>query len=193
MVPQEPLLCRQLFCFAVLAAACALRPCKRTIPVETLTPDHVQAALHAWHLSITIRLFPHSTATSQLAAEAIGCEVGQIAKSLCFIVHDQPILVIASGDQRVDDRKLAALLGVARKQVKFATPAQCLEYFGYAPGGVPPMAHRCRPHAVYLDAALQRYTQIYPAGGSSNAIFGVTLTQLVQISGGIFANVRRDT
>ena len=105
--------------------------------METLTPEHVQAALRAWHLSITIRLFPHSTATSSLAAEAIGCEVGQIANSLCYVVVDQPILVIASGDQRVDDRKLAALLGVPRKQIKFATPAQCVEHFGYAPGACP--------------------------------------------------------
>ena len=85
---------------------------------------------------------------------------------------------ITSGDQRIDDRKLATLLGVPRKQVKFATPAQCLEYFGYAPGAVPPIAHRRRPHAVYLDTSLKRYTQIYQAGGSSNAIFGVTLAQL---------------
>ena len=160
--------------------------------METLTPDHVQAALHAWHLGITIRLFPHSMATSSLAAEAIGCEVGQIAQSLCFVVEDHPILVIASGDQRVDDRKLAALLGVPRKQVKFATQAQCVEYFGYAPGGVPPGGHRRRPYAVSLDLSLQRYTEIYPAGGAGNAIFGVTLVQLVQISGGTFADVRRD-
>jgi prolyl-tRNA editing enzyme YbaK/EbsC (Cys-tRNA(Pro) deacylase) len=78
---------------------------------------------------------------------------------------------------------------VTRKQVKFATPAQCLEYFGYAPGGVPPIAHRRKPQAVYLDVSLKRYTQIYPAGGSSNAIFAITLAQ---ISGGIFADVRRD-
>jgi len=160
--------------------------------VEALTPDHVQAVLHALHLGITIRLFPHSTATSSLAAEAIGCEVGQIAKSLCFVVEDHPILVIASGDQRVDDRKLAALLGAPRKQVKFATPAQCVEHFGYAPGGVPPVGHRHQPSAVYLDTSLQRYSQIYPAGGASNAIFGVTLAQLVQISSGTFADVRRD-
>ena len=64
--------------------------------MEALTPEHVQTALHALNLSITIRFFPRSTATSQLAADAIGCAVGQIAKSLCFIVHDQPILVIAS-------------------------------------------------------------------------------------------------
>jgi prolyl-tRNA editing enzyme YbaK/EbsC (Cys-tRNA(Pro) deacylase) len=160
--------------------------------MEALTPDHVQTALNAFHLGITIQLFPHSTATAPLAAASIGCEIGQIAKSLCFVVHDQPILVIAAGDQRVDDRKLARLLGVTRKQVKFATPAQCLEHYGYAPGGVPPVGHRHRPHAVYLDASLKRYTQIYPAGGASNAIFGVTLAQLEHLSGGTFADVKRD-
>jgi prolyl-tRNA editing enzyme YbaK/EbsC (Cys-tRNA(Pro) deacylase) len=160
--------------------------------MEALTPNHVQAALDALHLGITIRLFPHSTATAPLAAEAIGCEVGQIAKSLCFVVQDHPILVIASGDQRVDDRKLAALLGVTRKAVAFATPDQCVEHFGYAPGSVPPVGHRQKPHAVYLDDALQRYTQIYPAGGANNAIFGITLAQLAHISGGTIADVKRD-
>ena len=161
--------------------------------MEALTPEHVQTALNAFHLDIAIQLFPHATATAQLAAEAIGCEVGQIAKSLCFVVQDHPILVIASGDQRVDDRKLARLLGVTRKQVTFATPDQCIAYYGYAPGGVPPVGHRHKPHAVYLDTSLQRYTQIYPAGGASNAIFGVTLAQLAHISGGTFADVKRDS
>ena len=160
--------------------------------MEALTPDHVQAALDALHLGITIRLFPHSTATAHLAAEVIGCEVGQIAKSLCFMVQDRPILVIASGDQRVDDRKLATLLGVTRKAVTFATPDQCVEHWGYAPGSVPPVGHRQKPHAVYLDDALQRYTQIYPAGGANNAIFEVTLAQLAHISGGTFVDVKRD-
>jgi prolyl-tRNA editing enzyme YbaK/EbsC (Cys-tRNA(Pro) deacylase) len=160
--------------------------------MEALTPDHVQMALQALHLGITIRLFPHSTATAQLAAEAIGCEVGQIAKSLCFVVHGRPILVIASGDQRVDERKLATLLGVTHKAVKLATPDQCIEHFGYAPGSVPPVGHRQKPQAVYLDDSLKRYTYIYPAGGASNAVFGVTLAQLAHISGGTFADVKRD-
>lgn len=130
--------------------------------MEALTPDYVQAALDAFHLGITIRLCPHSTATAPLAAEAIGCEVGQIAKSLCFVVHDRPILVMASGDQRVDDRKLAALLGVTRKAVAFATPDQCVEHFGYAPGSVPPVGHRQKPHAVpsmTYSNATPRFTQ----------------------------------
>jgi len=160
--------------------------------MESLTPEYVQSALDQFGLGIRIRYFENSTATSQLAADEIGCELGQIAKSICFTVDEKPIVVIASGDQRVDDRKVAALLGVTRKQVKFATPEQCINLIGYAPGGVPPLAHRTPPRAIYLDDSLKRYQQIYPAGGASNAIFGVTLDQLETITGGRFADIKRD-
>lgn len=160
--------------------------------MEPLTPQYVQSVLDTFQLGITIRFFENSTATSQLAAEQIGCELGQIAKSICFIIDDKPIVVIASGDQRVDDRKVAAMLGVSRKQVKFATPEQCIDLIGYAPGGVPPLAHRTQPRAIYLDDSLKRYQQIYPAGGASNAIFGVTLDQLVTITGGTFEDIKRE-
>jgi prolyl-tRNA editing enzyme YbaK/EbsC (Cys-tRNA(Pro) deacylase) len=160
--------------------------------MEPLTPDHVQRTLDSFNLGIRIRHFENSTATSQLAADEIGCQLGQIAKSICFIVDEKPVVVIASGDQRVDDRKVAALLGISRKQVKFATPEQCIDLIGYAPGGVPPLAHRTPPRAIYLDDSLKRYQQIYPAGGASNAIFGVTLDQLETITGGTFADVKRE-
>ena len=161
--------------------------------MDTLTPQDVQKALDAFNLGIQIRFFENSTATSQLAADEIGCQLGQIAKSICFIVEDKPVVIIASGDQRVDDRKVAALLGVSRKQVKFATPEQCIDLIGYAPGGVPPLGHRTPPRAIYLDDSLKRYQQVYPAGGASNAIFGVTLDQLVTITGGAFVDIRRET
>src|SRR3954454_7775202 len=109
--------------------------------MDSLTPDYVQKTLDSFNLGIKIRFFENPTATSQLAADEIGCELGQIAKSICFIVEDKPVVVIASGDQRVDDRKIATLLGISRKQVKFATPEQCVKLIGYAPGGVPPLAH----------------------------------------------------
>lgn len=160
--------------------------------MDSLTPDYVQKTLDSFNLGIKIRFFENSTATSQLAADEIGCQLGQIAKSICFMVEDKPVVVIASGDQRVDDRKIAALLGVSRKQVKFATPEQCIELIGYAPGGVPPLAHRTQPRAVFLDDSLKRYTQIYPAGGASNAIFGVTLEQFATITGGTFVDIRRE-
>jgi prolyl-tRNA editing enzyme YbaK/EbsC (Cys-tRNA(Pro) deacylase) len=160
--------------------------------MDSLTPNDVQKALDSFNLGIQIRFFENSTATSQLAADEIGCELGQIAKSICFIVEDKPVVVIASGDQRVDDRKIAALLGVSRKQVKFATPEQCIEFIGYLPGGVPPLGHRTPLRAIYLDDSLKRFTQIYPAGGASNAIFGVPLDQLPTITGGTFADIRRE-
>ena len=160
--------------------------------MDSFTPNDVQKVLDTFNLGIQIRFFENSTATSQLAADEIGCQLGQIAKSICFIVDDQPVLVIASGDQRVDDRKVAALLGVSRKQIKFATPEQCINLIGYAPGGVPPLAHRTIPRAIYLDDSMKRYEQIYPAGGASNAIFGVTLDQLESITGGAFADIRRE-
>ena len=161
--------------------------------MDSLAPEHVQKVLDTFSLGIQIRFFENSTATSQLAADEIGCELGQIAKSICFIVADSPVVVIASGDQRVDDRKLAALLGISRKHIKFATPEQCITLIGYAPGGVPPLAHRTIPRAIYLDSSLKRYSQIYPAGGASNAIFGVTLEQLATITGRIFVDVRRES
>jgi len=161
--------------------------------MEPLTPEHVQAALDSYNLGIQIRFFDNSTATSQLAADNVGCELGQIAKSLAFIVDGTPIVVIASGDQRVDDKKLAALYNVGRKKVRAARPEQCIEIYGYAPGGVPPLAYRTPGLTVYLDDSLQRYQQIYAAGGAHNAIFPVTLAQLVQISGGQFADVKKES
>lgn len=160
--------------------------------MEALTPEHVQTALDAWNFGITIRFFEESTATSQLAADNIGCELGQIAKSLAFLIEGKPVLVIASGDQRVDDKKLAALYNVGRKKVRPASATECIELYGYAPGGVPPLAHRSSGMPVHLDDSLRRYTQLYAAGGAYNAIFPVTLEQLAQISGGEFSDVKKE-
>ena len=161
--------------------------------MQALTPDDVQAALQKLGLDITMIFFDNSTATSQQAADEIGCELGQIVKSLAFIVNgQQPVTVLASGDQRVDERKLAALYNVGRKKVKAATAEQCVEIWGYAPGGVPPLGHRTPDLPVYLDDSLQRYTQLYAAGGAHNAIFPVTLAQLVMMTGGTFMDIKRE-
>lgn len=159
--------------------------------MEALTPQHVIAVLAEKAPEITVRFFDTPTATSQQAADNIGCELGQIIKSLLFIVGDQPVIVLASGDQRVDDRKIAELYQVGRKKVKIATADQCLEILGYAPGSVPPLAHRTGGLPVYIDQSLQRYEQLYAAGGADNAIFPVTLARLPELCGGQFADVVR--
>lgn len=160
--------------------------------MQPLTPRDVQAALDGLNVATQIRFFENSTATSQQAADNIGCELGQIVKSLAFIVADQPVVVLASGDQRIDDRKLAALYSVGRKKVKTATADECLAIYGYAPGGVPPLAHRTADMPVYLDESLRRYELLYAAGGAHNAIFPIALDELVRITGGVFVDLRRD-
>jgi prolyl-tRNA editing enzyme YbaK/EbsC (Cys-tRNA(Pro) deacylase) len=160
--------------------------------MEQLTPNDVQRALDALESGIQVRLFEQSTATSQLAAEQIGCELGQIAKSILFLVDEKPVVVVASGDQRVDDKKLAALLNVNRKKVKIATADQCITITGYAPGGVPPLGHRTPNLMIYLDDSLRRYQQLYGAAGAANAIFPVRLDQLETLTGGTFADVKRE-
>jgi prolyl-tRNA editing enzyme YbaK/EbsC (Cys-tRNA(Pro) deacylase) len=163
-----------------------------------LTPQDVQTTIQRLGLDIEIRLFETTTATSQQAADNIGCELGQIVKSLCFIVETetarQPILVLTSGDQRVDDRKIADLFGVGRKRVKIATSDECVEIYGYAPGSVPPFGHRTTNLPTYIDDSLQRYSQLYAAGGAHNAIFPITYADLIGATGGTVVDVvRRDT
>ena len=159
--------------------------------MHPLTPADVQAALDSFGFGIQMIFFDDSTATSQMAADKIGCELAQFVKSLAFIVDEQPILVLASGDQRVDDRKIAALYNVGRKKVRVATPEECIAIYGYAPGGVPPLGHRTLGIPTYLDDMLQRHEQLYAAGGAHNAIFPVTRTQLVQLSDGRWLDVAR--
>lgn len=159
--------------------------------MDELTPASVQQALDAFGLGLQITFFEASTATSQQAADRIGCELGQIAKSLLFLVDEQPLLVVASGDQRVDDKKLATRFEVSRKKIKIATAEQCIAITGYAPGGVPPVGHRTADLTRLLDDSLQRYDQLYAAAGAHNAIFAVTVAQLAEITGADFADVRR--
>lgn len=156
------------------------------------TAQDVQHTLDQLAPEIQVRFFDSPTATSQQAADNIGCELGQIVKSLLFIVDEVPVVVLASGDQRVDDRKLAALHETTRKKIKIATPDQCVTILGYLPGSVPPIAHITQGLTIWIDNALERYTQVYAAAGADNAIFPVTLARLIEITGGKLADVRRE-
>lgn len=164
--------------------------------METLTPADVQAVLDVAVPGTVIRFFDSTTATSQQAADNIGCELGQIVKSLCFVVllpeRQQPILVLASGDQRVDDRKLAEWFKVGRKRVRIATAEECIAIYGYPPGSVPPFGHRTAGLLTFIDQSLARFDQLYAAGGAHNAIFPITLDQLVAATKGIVLDVSRD-
>ena len=126
--------------------------------MQVLGVEDVKSALRALHLGIDVIEFNSPTATAQQAAENIGCELGQIVKSLGFMINRMtPALVLSSGDQTIDERKVAALFAVGRKKARLMTAEQCIAQLGYPPGAVPPIAHRCDDLPVYIDATLRRF------------------------------------
>ena len=152
--------------------------------------EQVQAALDRMQLGVQIVTYDSSTATSRQAADNVGCQLGQIVKSLGYMIKKtSPVLILASGDQSIDERKLGALFGVGRKKVRMMTAEQCITVLGYPPGGVPPVAHRSDDIAIYLDETLQRFETVYAAGGAANAIFPVRLSMLKEVTGGRFADL----
>lgn len=132
---------------------------------------------------------PATTRTSAEAAAAIGCTVAQIAKSLLFRGRDsgQPILAIASGVNRVDEARLAALAGerVVRPDADYVRTAT-----GFVIGGVPPVGH-ATPIATYIDADLLSLDPIWAAAGTPFAVFRLTAAELVELSGGRVVDIRR--
>ncbi len=154
--------------------------------------EQVQAALDRMQIGIRVVTYDGSTATSQQAAENVGCQLGQIVKSLGYMIKKTtPVLILASGDQSIDERKLGALFGVGRKKVRMMTGEQCITWLGYAPGGVPPVAHRSDDLTILLDETLKRFEIVYAAGGAANAIFPLKLSLLEEVTGGTFADLAR--
>ncbi|HEY1412620.1 MAG TPA: YbaK/EbsC family protein [Rhodopila sp.] len=132
--------------------------------------------------------FDESTHSSAEAARAIGCDVAQIAKSMLFKAADgQPVLVVASGANRVDEKKVTALLG---QKIKRADPNFVLASTGTAVGGVSPVGHTTRPLTV-LDRDLRRFDMIWAAAGSPNAVFALTPHDLIQLTGADFADIAK--
>ena len=161
--------------------------------MQAMGVREVQAALDALGLEIKVIEFEDSTATSRQAANRIGCQLGQIVKSLGFMIDKRaPVLVLTSGDQAIDERKLAALFGVGRKKARMMNAEQCLDLLGYAPGAVPPIGLRSSGIPVYLDETLKRFETVYAAGGAANAIFPINLASLQAATRGSFEDVTRD-
>ncbi|MFN4141442.1 YbaK/EbsC family protein [Aestuariivirga sp.] len=145
----------------------------------------VQAALGP---SFSVVEFDESTHTAQEAADAIGCALAQIAKSILFRSQTgKPVLVIASGVNRVDEKKIRALIG---EKVERASPDFVKETTGYGVGGVPPLGH-ATPCVVFLDEDLKAFPTSWAAGGTPNAVFEIGFGKLVELSGAVVADVKK--
>lgn len=134
--------------------------------------------------------FDDSTRTAADAAAAIGCEVARIAKSIIFRAagSGRAVLVIASGVNRVDEKRIAALLGekIGRADADFIR-----ERTGFTIGGVPPVGH-ATPSVAFIDRDLANYPTLWAAGGTPNAVFEVGFEELVSMADGTIADVRKD-
>jgi prolyl-tRNA editing enzyme YbaK/EbsC (Cys-tRNA(Pro) deacylase) len=135
------------------------------------TAAKVQERLLAAGLDVEVRELPDSTRTAAEAASAIGCEIGQIVKTLVFVVDDAPRVVLCAGDRRVAADRLGAGARAAKAdEVRSAT--------GFAIGGVPPLGHdRALPTTV--DSSLDRFETVWCAAGTPHAVFGVGLRDLL--------------
>mgnify|MGYP001197171600 FL=1 len=152
-----------------------------TMPLKP-SAQRVQDALAARGFAHRVLELPDSTRTSVEAAAAVGCAVGQIAKSLVFQgkVSNRAILVIASGSNRVNEKRLAELLGekTQRPDADFVR-----EQTGFAIGGVPPLGH-IQPLVTMIDQDLWQYDVIWAAAGHPNAVFQLTPDELAQMTDG---------
>jgi Cys-tRNA(Pro) deacylase len=148
-------------------------------PAESASARKVQAVLGD---QFQVLEFDASTRTAADAAAAIGCEVAQIAKSLVFRGErsGRAVLIIASGVDRVDEKKAAAAVGepIGRADADFVREAT-----GFAIGGVPPVGHKTKP-IVLIEESLMQLDEIWAAAGTPNAVFRLTPIDLVQLTDG---------
>ena len=131
--------------------------------------------------------FPAGTHTAEDAARAIGTEVRKIVKSLVFLAAGEPVVVLASGADRVDEAKLATAIGAA--SVRRATANEVRDRTGYVVGGVPPFGHSNTARVV-VDGALLAHDVVWAAAGLPDAVFPIAPADLVRVSGAEVTDVR---
>lgn len=153
--------------------------------------ERVRLALQDLGLPGEVVEFEASTHTAEDAAAAVGCELGQIVKTLFFLAEGRPTAVLVAGDRQVDTARLAAIVGVGRKKLKMAGPDDVLARTGYPVGGVAPVGF-VEPADVVVDDSLQRFAMVWSAAGSGNAVFAATTEDLVRAIGGQWAGITKD-
>ena len=152
--------------------------------------DRVVAAAREAGLEIAVQRFPEGTRTAADAARAVGCEVGQIVKSLVFVADETPIVTLVSGANRVDLDRLAAAAGAGA--VRKADGDEARAATGFPIGGVPPFGHTGAV-AVLVDDDLMAHATLWAAAGLPDAVFAIAPDDLLRISGGRRADLAEDS
>ena len=140
--------------------------------------DKVKEYFRQYNMENRILEFDVSSATVELAAQALGCEGKRIAKTLSFLVDDKVLLIVAAGDAKIDNPKYKATFSCKAKMLNYK---QVEELVGHAVGGVCPFAIP-EDVIVYLDESLKRFETVFPACGSSNSAIELTIAELEKYS-----------
>lgn len=141
--------------------------------------EKVREYLKKFHIEDRIKEFDVSSATVELAAEALGCEGKRIAKTLSFMVENNPTLIVTSGDAKIDNPKFKEIFKCKASMIPFEDVERLV---GHAVGGVCPFGINDGVK-VYLDISLKRFDTVYPACGSSNSAIELTIAELEKTSG----------
>ena len=147
----------------------------------------VQEALNAIGLQLEVVELPDSTRTSQEAAQALGCQVGQIAKSIVFqtLTSHRPVLVVASGSNRVNEKIISQWVG---EEIGKADADFVRSHTGFVIGGVPPLGH-AEPIGTFLDQDLLQYSEIWAAAGTPHAVFRLAPDDLRRMTHGTLISI----
>ena len=158
--------------------------------MENLHPTaaRVLDAASALGLEIEVVAFPDGTRTADDAARAVGCDVGQIVKSLVFVAGADPVLALVSGANRLDEAKLAGVLGVDASSVRRASADEVRAATGFAVGGVPPFGHEKSLRCI-VDADLLTHDVVWAAAGTPMHVFSVAPDKLVAAIGASAADL----
>ncbi len=136
-------------------------------------------------LDLKIIEFGESTATVELAAQAIGCEPAQIAKTMGFQLKDQAIVIVSKGDARIDNKKFKSTFATKAKMIRFE---EVEEFTGHPAGGVCPFGLKDGV-GIYLDESLKEFETVYPAGGTPNSAVKIGVTELASVTAGTWVDV----
>jgi prolyl-tRNA editing enzyme YbaK/EbsC (Cys-tRNA(Pro) deacylase) len=154
------------------------------------TAQKVQDILSRFGPDFVVIEFEESTRTAQEAADRVGCQLGQIVKSLIFKgqTSGKGILILVSGTNRVDESKIGQLIG---EPIGRADPDFVRAVTGFAIGGIPPLGHS-QPLVTFLDEDLMQYPTVWAAAGTHNAVFKLSPTDLAKMTRGKISNVKQD-
>lgn len=153
-----------------------------------MSVESVKRQFEELNLGIEVIELPQSTATVDLAAQAIGVEPGQIAKTMALELKEETILIVSKGDARIDNRKYKDKFTTKAKMLSFDDVAQIT---GHPVGGVCPFGLKTQLK-IYLDSSLKQYEYVYPAAGATNAAVKIDLAMLENITNGIWVDVCKE-